>query len=240
MGTKIQWTDEKWNPVTGCDPISEGCEHCYAKRFALSRLKNNPKYSNGFKVTCHEKELQTPYRWRKPRKVFVCSMADLFHEDVPYEFIDKIFETMIDLDKFTFQILTKRPHPMVRWYDASRTAYFPDNVWAGVSVETQFYLSRRLCGLKKVLAKTNFVSLEPLLGPIDLQEKGWLQFLDWVIVGGETGYGARPMKPEWAMDIRDQCVAAGVPFFFKRMSGEVAWENPYLLDGREWKEFPRR
>jgi protein gp37 len=189
------------------------------------------KYANGFNVTLHEDELDAPRRWRKPRTVFVCSMSDLFH--VPSEFIDRVFATMHECPQHIFQVLTKRARRMARF-----PVEWRPNIWAGVSVENEVEAHRLDALAELAVAETRFVSLEPLLGPVNLADGGHLQWLDWVIVGGESGPNARPMKYTWVRDLRDQCVEAGVPFFFKQWGGPQKQVKPVLLDGKEWREFP--
>lgn len=235
QGTKIEWTEATWNPVTGCTKISAGCANCYAERMA-KRLAamHNPSYRKGFKVTCHPRMLALPEKWRKPRMVFVNSMSDLFHPDVPDTFIDKVFGVMAQATQHTFQILTKRPERMVHRAIQSGLKPWPRNVWVGATIESDRYIERNLI-LKIVPAAVRFLSLEPLLGPLpDLD----LTKISWVIVGGESGPGARPMDPQWVRDIRDQCLAAQVPFFFKQWGGTRKTEAGRLLDGRTWDEMP--
>ena len=238
MPTKISWTDETWSPITGCTPVSVGCQNCYAARMASGRLKNHPHYqgltANGNwtgEVRLNPDMLESPFRWRNPRMCFVCSMSDLFHKDVPDDFIDKVFAAMILAQDHTFQVLTKRPERM-RWYLKDEAHPFL-NVWLGVTVENQETADERIPILLDTPAAVRFVSAEPLLGPLSFRWAKWhkilatepgekinhldgLRMLDWIIVGGESGPKARPMHPKWALDIRDQCVEAGVPFHFKQ------------------------
>jgi len=232
VGSSIEWTQATWNPLTGCNKISPGCKHCYAERLAgRLKLMGQPNYANGFKLTLHEESLAIPLRWKQPRTVFVNSMSDLFHKDVPIEFIQKVFAVMRQARQHSFQILTKRAE---RLLELSSEIEWPDNVWMGVSVENQKYRFRidhlRLSG-----AVTKFLSLEPLLGPLPRLD---LVGIDWVIVGGESGPGARPMAAHWVTDIRDQCLDAGVPFFFKQWGGAVKSKAGRLLEGRTWDEMP--
>jgi protein gp37 len=209
--SSIEWTDATWNPVTGCTKVSPGCKHCYAERLA-SRLKamGNARYADGFNVTLHPDLVELPLRWRRPRRIFVNSMSDMFHEQVPDNFIRHVFETMRRAHWHQFQILTKRS---TRLRTLARTLSWPSNVWQGVSIENADYVSR-VKDLLAVPAAVRFLSVEPLLGPIPrLPLKG----IGWVIVGGESGPKRRPVDPAWERDIRDQCVAAGVAFFFKQM-----------------------
>jgi protein gp37 len=228
----IEWTDATWNPVTGCTKISPGCKHCYAERLAARlHAMGNPRYRNGFKVTLHSDQLTLPLRWKNPRRIFVNSMSDLFHEDVPEEFIHRVFEVMAQAHWHVFQVLTKRAR---RLAELAPRLQWPSNVWQGVSVENARYTSR-VADLVKVPAAVRFLSIEPLLGPIgDLQLKG----ISWVIVGGESGPGHRPIHPEWVRAIRDQCMAAGVAFFFKQWGGLRSKSGGRLLDGRTWNAMP--
>ncbi len=230
--TSIEWTDATWNPATGCTRISAGCAHCYAERMA-KRLKamGQPHYARGFRLTLHEDTLDLPLRWRRPQAVFVNSMSDLFHKDVPEDFILRVFDVMRRADWHVFQVLTKRSErlrgldPLLDW---------PPNVWMGVTVEHADCL-HRLQDLRTTGARVKFVSFEPLLGPVP---RATVRGLDWVIVGGESGPGARPMKSEWARDIRDRCRKAAVPFFFKQWGGVNKKKAGRLLDGRTWDERP--
>ena len=231
-GSKIEWTDATWNPVTGCNKISPGCKFCYAERMA-KRLKATgiSKYRNGFAVTTHDDALDIPLRWRKPRTIFVNSMSDLFHDEVSDGFVHDVFSVMEQAHWHRYQVLTKRPE---RAACLSAELPWPRQIWLGVSVESDRYLDRidllRECG-----AVTKFLSLEPLLGPLpDLNLDG----IDWVIVGGESGPGARPMEAEWARDIQKQCADANVPFYFKQWGGFFKKRNGRELDGRTWEEMP--
>ena len=232
QNSKIEWTESTWNPVTGCTKISPGCKNCYAERMAL-RLKaaGSPNYANGFKVTLHPHALEIPLRWKKHRTIFVNSMSDLFHKDVPFDFISKVFDVMRRASHHRFQILTKRSD---RLLELSPRLTWPRNVWMGVTVENADS-SFRIENLKQTNAATKFISFEPLLDPIlDIDLRG----IDWVIVGGESGPGARPMEPQWAIDIRDQCLNANVPFFFKQWGGVNKKKNGRKLDGRIWNQTP--
>lgn len=234
MGSKssIEWTESTWNPVTGCSKISAGCQHCYAERMAL-RLKamGQPNYVNGFEVTMHEQMLELPLKWKKPQMIFVNSMSDLFHSEIPVEFIFKVFDVMHRAHWHTFQILTKRAE---RLEEISSQLTWTPNIWMGVSVENAQYVSR-MDNLRNTGAKTRFVSFEPLLAPIpDLNLKG----IDWAIVGGESGPGARPLKEEWVLEIRDKCFENKVPFFFKQWGGTNKKKNGRLLEGRTWDGKP--
>jgi len=230
--SSIEWTDATWNPLTGCTKVSPGCKHCYAERMA-KRLQamGQPNYANGFELTLHEDKLEEPLSWRKPRAVFVNSMSDLFHHDVPDEFIQRVFAVMRQASWHRFQVLTKRSGRLARM---SNEIDWPANVWMGVSVENADYLFR-VDHLRQAGAAVKFVSAEPLLGPLSGLD---LTGIDWVIVGGESGPGARPMKPEWVTDIRDRCVAAGVAFFFKQWGGVNKARTGRVLEGRTWDEMP--
>jgi len=228
----IEWTESTWNPVTGCTKISPGCAHCYAERIAL-RLKamGQPNYANGFKVTLHENALNIPLHWKKPQIVFVNSMSDLFHEDVPLSFILRVFDVMQKASRHNFQVLTKRAERLVQ---LAPKLPWPENVWIGVSVENQDYV-RRIDLLREVNASVRFLSLEPLLGPIPKMN---LHKIDWVIAGGESGPKARLMKPEWIQDILVQCRNANVPFFFKQWGGRNKKKSGRLLNGKTYSEMP--
>jgi len=228
----IEWTDATWNPVTGCTKISPGCKHCYAERLAVRlHAMGNPRYRRGFEVTLHEDQLSLPLRWKQPRRIFVNSMSDLFHDEVPDAFIVRAFEVMRSAHWHTFQALTKRAERLNAL--APRLSWAP-NVWQGVSVESSRYVSRIDC-LREVPAAVRFLSIEPLLGPLP---RLVLDGIDWVIVGGESGPGHRPPRPEWIREIRDQCQDAGVAFFFKQWGGRTPKSGGRTLDGREWDGFP--
>jgi protein gp37 len=234
MGAKssIEWTESTWNPVTGCTKISPGCDHCYAERLALRlQAMGQPNYANGFDLTLQEHMLELPLRWKLPQVIFVNSMSDLFHKDVSNEYIHKVFNVMKRASHHRFQVLTKRSHRLSR---LSSVLSWQPNIWMGVSVETQKY-TFRIDHLRETGAHIKFLSLEPLLGPLtNLNLRG----IDWVIVGGESGPAARPMSREWVLDIRDQCKAAGVPFFFKQWGGTNKKRAGRLLDNRTWDEMP--
>ncbi|HLW67366.1 MAG TPA: phage Gp37/Gp68 family protein [Gemmataceae bacterium] len=231
--TSIEWTEATWNPLTGCTKISPGCTHCYAERMALRlRAMGQANYANGFDLTLHKHMLEVPLRWKKPRFIFVNSMSDLFHRDVPEEFIFRVFDVMRRASQHTFQVLTKRSD---RLAELSARIDWPENVWMGVSVENADY-SFRIDHLRQTGAKVRFLSVEPLLGSIPNLD---LQGIDWVIVGGESGPGARPMQAEWVRDIRDQCRRAGVAFFFKQWGGVNKARTGRELDGRTWDEMPK-
>ncbi|MBE9473765.1 MAG: phage Gp37/Gp68 family protein [Chloroflexi bacterium] len=228
----MEWTESTWNPITGCTKISLGCKNCYAERMAL-RLKamGQPNYVNGFKLTLQPHALKLPLTWKKPQMIFVNSMSDLFHEAVPIEFIQNVFDVMRDASWHTFQVLSKRSK---RLYDLDEFIDWPENVWMGVSVENKDY-NFRIDHLRNTCSHIKFLSLEPLLGPLpNLNLKG----INWVIVGGESGPRARPIREEWILDIRDQCLLSGVPFFFKQWGGIRKKNNGRELDGRTWDEMP--
>jgi protein gp37 len=232
--SKIEWTDSTWNPVTGCTKISTGCANCYAERYAI-RLKaaHNPSYKNGFNLTLHEHLLDLPLKWHKPRNIFVNSMGDLFHKSVPDEYIYKVFDIMNKANWHRFQILTKRSQRVLQLNPKLKWAA---NIWMGVSIEDSEHLYRAQ-NLKQTDSVIKFISFEPLLGSVnDLKLAG----IDWVIVGGESGPGARPMKPEWVVSVRDQCQISNVPFFFKQCGGVRRKKAGRELDGRTWDEMPYR
>jgi protein gp37 len=233
LGSSIEWTEATWNPVTGCDKLSPGCKHCYAERMALRlRAMGQARYADGFDLTLHEDVLELPLRWTRPQTIFVNSMSDLFHKNVPFAFIERVFNTMAQATWHRFQVLTKRSE---RLSELGSRLKWPENVWMGVSVESEKYLSR-IDGLRATPARVRFLSLEPLLGP--LSELA-LHDIDWVIVGGESGPGARPMRPEWVREIRDTCLSMGVPFFFKQWGGVQKGRNGRTLDGRTWDDVPQ-
>ena len=234
MGSKsaIEWTQATWNPVTGCTKISPGCKHCYAERMA-TRLQamGQPRYGNGFRVTLHADLVDLPRRWWAPHLIFVNSMSDLFHEAVPEKFIRRVFDTMVACPHHTFQILTKRS---LRLAELASQLPWPRHIWMGVSVEHQRYTHRIAC-LRQTDAQVKFLSLEPLLGPLPNLD---LQDIDWVIVGGESGPGARPMDLSWVTDLRDQCQQAKIPFFFKQWGGVHKGKTGRMLEGRIWDQMP--
>lgn len=228
----IEWTESTWNPTTGCNKISPGCTHCYAERFA-ERWRGIPghPYEQGFDVKIWPERLSMPLSWKKPRLVFVNSMSDLFHEEIPEDFIKDVFSVMKKANWHQFQLLTKRPIRMLEI--ASYIEEWPTNVWAGVSVESQAWMWRTEI-LKEIPARVRFLSCEPLLGPLKLS----LDNLHWIIVGGESGVGARPMNIEWVRDIRNQCLKANVPFFFKQWGGVQKKRHGRELDAQVWDELP--
>jgi protein gp37 len=228
----IEWTESTWNPVTGCTKMSAGCKNCYAERMAC-RLKamGQKNYRNGFKVTEHPHMLEVPLSWKKPQVVFVNSMSDLFHKDVSVNFIQSVFDVMRRASWHTFQVLTKRSG---RLRQLNARISWPTNVWMGVSVENDRHLNR-VDDLRETGAHVKYLSLEPLIGPISKLD---LRGIHWVIVGGESGPGARPMCREWVDHIRAQCVIDDIPFFFKQWGGFNKKRNGRLLDGRVWDEMP--
>lgn len=232
QNSSIEWTEATWNPVTGCTKISPGCKHCYAERMA-KRLKamGQRRYRNGFDVTLQDDVVELPLRWKKPRVIFVNSMSDMFHKEVPLEFIRRCFDVMEQASQHTFQVLTKRPE---RAAELAHELPWPGNVWMGTSVENADY-TWRIDELRRIDAAIQFLSIEPLLGPIpDLLLDG----IHWVIVGGESGPGARPMEEEWVLEIRDQCVEARVPFFFKQWGGVNKKRTGRRLRGQIWEQLP--
>lgn len=230
--SSIEWTEATWNPVTGCVKISPGCKHCYAERLA-GRLKamGSPRYASGFETAFHPEALLAPTRWKRSRMIFVNSMSDLFQDEVPLSFIKQVFEVMEACPQHTFQVLTKRPH-LAR--AASTELPWPPNVWMGTSVEHPDYL-HRVRELQQVPAAVRFLSLEPLLARFP---RLTLSGIHWVIVGGESGPGARPIEPEWVREIRRHCERSQVAFFFKQWGGVNKKRTGRLLDGRTWDEFP--
>lgn len=232
--SKIEWTQCSWNPVTGCTKVSAGCLNCYAERMA-KRLKamGQARYKNGFKVTLHPEALKEPYGWKKSRVVFVNSMSDLFHKEIPKDFIQRVFETMNENPQHTFQILTKRSKrlrelaPLLNW---------SENIWMGVTVEDNENVGR-IEDLREVAAVVRFLSMEPLIGPVPDLELGGI---DWVIVGGESGPGARPMQEEWVLSVKEKCEEANVPFFFKQWGGVNKKKAGRLLLGKTWDAYPEK
>jgi protein gp37 len=230
--TTIEWTDATWNPVRGCTKVSPGCKNCYALRFA-ERFRGVPghPFESGFDLRLVPEKLEEPLRWRAPRRIFVNSMSDLFHERIPVDYIRRVFDVMGRARRHQFQVLTKRSARLV---ELAADLPWHDNVWMGVSVENQRYAARARA-LAYVPARVRFLSVEPLIGPIpDLPLDG----IHWVIVGGESGWQHRPIREEWVRDIRDQCEARDVPFFFKQWGGRFPKSGGRELDGREWSEFP--
>lgn len=232
--SKIEWTEATWNPVTGCTKISDGCYNCYAFRMA-KRLKamGNVKYKNGFNVTLHPDLIERPLKWKKPKCIFVNSMSDLFHSDVPESFIIKVFNTMNKASWHIYQILTKRTNRLI---NISKKLKWSTNIWQGVTVESNKYLSR-IDDLRYVPANVKFISFEPLISKINTKKLD-LNNIDWVIVGGESGPGARDMKKEWVKNIRDKCIQENIPFFFKQWGGFNKKKNGRVLEGKTWSQYP--
>jgi protein gp37 len=246
--TGIEWTDATWNPVTGCTRVTAGCDHCYAATLAENRLRkvylartpvvDTPEHRvDPFAVRLWLERLADPARWRERRMVFVNSMSDLFHADIPDSFVRRVFEVMLSVDRHIYQVLTKRPARALRFFrqnvDLFPEGLVPEHIWMGTSVERVDVLYR-VGHLRQVPARVRFLSCEPLLGPLGLELEG----IHWVIVGGESGRGFRPMVLEWARDIRDQCLRSGVPYFFKQVGGYTPKAGGRWLDGMEWNEFP--
>ena len=267
MPSKIEWTEETWSPVTGCSPVSEGCVNCFAASIA-KRFWKDRKFSE---VKCHPGRLSQPMKWKKPRKIFVCSMSDLFHPEVPFSFIREIWNITAKCPQHTFMLLTKRPERMLKFtkwmagWDHISIAEWPRNCWLGVTAENQEQADKRIPILLEIPAAVRFVSVEPMLGAVDLRSLKSLELpgclthdallgrnihhdddmnwtdgerLDWVICGGESGPKARPMHPDWARSLRDQCVSAGVSYFLKQMHIDGKLVKMPELDGREWNETP--
>jgi protein gp37 len=234
MGTNtaIEWTESTWNPVTGCTKISAGCAHCYAERMARRlQAMGQVNYRNGFDVATHENMLDRPLKWRKPQGIFVNSMSDLFHEDVPTDFILRVFDVMRQAHWHRFQVLTKRS---TRLRELSPILEWRPNIWMGVTVESADHI-HRIDDLRQTKAAVKFLSVEPLLGPIPTLD---LTGIDWVIAGGESGPGARPMDKDWVTGIRDRCLESGVPFFFKQWGGVNKKRAGRTLEGRTWDQKP--
>jgi len=232
--SNIEWTQITWNPVTGCDKISPGCKFCYAESFA-KRLQGMgvEKYANGFKLTLQPESLNDPFKYKKSRVFFVNSMSDLFHKDIPVEYIRRVFKVMNENPQHVFQILTKRAN-ILRYYDSEGWLDWSHNIWMGVSVENQTFTGR-IDLLRQTKAKVKFLSCEPLIGALPGLN---LHGIDWVIVGGESGRNPREMKPEWAEDIKEQCVNAGVAFFFKQWGGRNKKKAGRMLGGKTWSQMP--
>ncbi len=232
----IEWTDATWNPVTGCTKISAGCDHCYAERFAerFRDVKGHP-FENGFDLTLRPERLEYPLKWRQPRMIFVNSMSDLFHKEVPTDFVERVFVTMEKANWHTYQVLTKRSPRMRNFVNARyRGGRAPAHIWLGTSLEDGTQLSR-LRHVQAMNASVRFLSIEPMLGPVGKLD---LQGIDWVIVGGESGPGFRPIEADWIREVRDQCVEAGVAFFFKQWGGIRPKSGGREFDGRTWNEYP--
>ena len=232
--SNIEWTEATWNPLTGCSKISPGCKNCYAEKLSYRLQKMGAhNYRNAFQLTLHESAIETPLKWKKPRIIFVNSMSDLFHKDVPVSFIKKVFKVMNDCPQHQFQVLTKRGE---RLEEIAPELKWTDNIWMGVSVENSNYKTR-IDNLLSTKAKIKFLSLEPLLGPLSRFK---LKGIDWVIVGGESGPKARPMDESWVIQIRDQCLKKKVPFFFKQWGGVQKHRTGRTLQGRTWDQMPQQ
>jgi len=230
--TKIEWTQDSWNPTTGCDKISSGCLNCYAEKMSFRLQKmGSPKYADGFNLRTHPNALLEPYKWKKSRMVFVNSMSDLFHENVPFEFIEAVFKVMNENPSHIFQILTKRGYILEKY---SQKLSWSKNIWMGVTVEDRSAIAR-IDALRNTGAYIKFLSCEPLLSDLEQID---LRSIDWVIVGGESGTNARPMSESWVQNILKQCKAADIPFFFKQWGGFNKKKNGKLLNGRTYQEMP--
>ncbi len=247
----IEWTDATWNPVTGCSKISPGCKFCYAERLARRlQVMGNPRYTNGFAVTLHADQLALPLRWRTPKRIFVNSMSDLFHDEVPFEFVDRVFDVIERAPRHVFQILTKRPERLVEWHQIrSASRAIPVNAWLGVSIESGRYIARADV-LRRMDVAVRFISAEPLLGSLaELNLSG----ISWLIVGGESGgspgralvrretgkWSVKPLALGWVAELRDMCRTAGVAFFFKQWGGRTPKSAGRDLDGQTWSEYPQ-
>lgn len=230
--TSIEWTEVSWNPTTGCTKLTAGCKNCYAEKMA-HRLKamGLTKYANEFNLTLHEETLKEPYHWKKPRIIFVNSMSDLFHEEIPFEFIAKVFKVMNDNPIHVFQVLTKRAELLFKYH---KKLNWTDNIWMGVTVEDK-KTTNRIDSLRKTGAKLKFLSCEPLLTALPNLN---LQGIDWVIVGGESGINSRPIQEEWVLDIQQQCKEYEIPFFFKQWGGRNKKKNGKLLKGKIYQAMP--
>jgi protein gp37 len=236
--SRIEWTDTTWNPVTGCTKISAGCDNCYAARFS-ERFRGVPghPFENGFDLTIRPNRLLQPLAWKRPRMIFVNSMSDLFHKAVPKDHIARVFDTMEQADRHIYQVLTKRSSLLQKFINERyKTRAAPPHIWFGVSVENAQTTSR-ISHLQKANAGIRFLSVEPLIGPVGKLD---LSGINWVIVGGESGPGARPMQTHWAIDVRNQCLHAKVAFFFKQWGGRSPKSGGRLLEGKEWNEFPMK
>ena len=232
----IEWTNSTWNPVTGCTKVSAGCDHCYAERLSerFRGVEGHP-FETGFDLTLRPDRLEQPTHWRRPQLIFVNSMSDLFHKDIPTEYIERVFDTMERADWHIYQVLTKRSSLMRRFVQGRyRGRAAPPHIWLGVSIENNAALTR-LRHLKQTNASVRFVSFEPLLGPMGTVD---LEDIHWVIAGGESGPGARPVQAEWVRELRDQCQAQRVAFFFKQWGGRTPKSGGNTLDGRQWLEYP--
>lgn len=234
--SQIEWTDATWNPVSGCTKISSGCDHCYAERFSerFRGVKNHP-FEHGFDLTLKPSRIEQPVRWKKPRMIFVNSMSDLFHKKIPKEYLDQIFDVMEGEDQHIYQVLTKRSSLLRNYVNVRyRSSVAPAHIWFGVSIESPSFLVR-LQHLDQTSAPVKFVSFEPLLdriGDVDLSR------INWAIVGGESGPGARPIRSQWIRELRDQCLDQDVAFFFKQWGGRTPKAHGNEIDGRQWLQFP--
>lgn len=234
--SEIEWTDATWNPVTGCTKVSAGCDNCYAERLSerFRGVKNHP-FERGFELTLRPERLEQPLLWKRPRMIFVNSMSDLFHKNVPTSYIDRVFTTMENASQHIFQVLTKRSSLMRNYVNARYGSQeVPQHIWLGVSIESPKVLVR-LRHLQQTRASVRFVSFEPLLARIGRVD---LSGIAWAIVGGESGHGARPMQPEWVRELRDQCLEQRVAFFFKQWGGRTPKAGGNTIDGRRWLDFP--
>lgn len=231
--TAIEWTDATWNPTSGCTKVSPGCAHCYAEILTLRFHRGGPYLPGKTAIHMHYSRLNLPLTWHAPKKIFVNSMSDLFHEDIPLSFIKRVFSTMVEAKQHTFQILTKRAERLAKVADKLPWA---DNIWMGVSVENQYWANDRIPFLITVPAAVRFLSCEPLLRPVNLEP--FLQNLQWVIVGGESGFKARPIERAWVISMRDQCLHSRTPFFFKQWGGVTSKSGGRVLDGQIWDQMP--
>ena len=232
--TGIEWTDATWNPVTGCTKVSPGCAHCYAEAITLRFKRGGPFLPGKTTIRLHWDRLDDPAKWRSPRRVFVNSMSDLFHEEVPFEFVREVFQRMKTFPTHTYQVLTKRPERMLEYVRWTGNAAWPDHIWAGVSVENQYWADRRIPLLRQVPCTVRFLSCEPLLKALQLDLAG----IQWVIVGGESGPRARKMEESWVIDIKEQCEQTSVAFFFKQWGGRTSKAGGRRLLEREWSAMP--
>jgi len=231
--SKIEWTDNTWNPVSGCTEVSQGCDHCYARTFS-ERFRGVPghPFEQGFDLRLFPSRLAYPLKWRKPRRIFVNSMSDLFHKDVPDSYIKQVFEVMVKADWHIFQILTKRPRRLAR---LAAELPWPSHIWMGVSIESDTYVWRADY-LRQVPSAVRFISAEPLLAPLPTLN---LEGIHWLISGGESGYGFRPCDPDWVRELRDRCLREGVAFFHKQWGGRTSKAGGRILDGRTWDQYPQ-
>ena len=231
--TKIRWTTHTWNPVTGCTQVSPGCDSCYALRIAEQK-RGTAAFPNGFDLQLRPHKLRDPLKWKTPARIFVNSMSDLFHKDIPDDYLRQVWETMVEADHHQFQVLTKRAHRMAHKIRALDLP-LPSHIWLGVSTENQAMADSRIPALLDIPVPIRFVSVEPLLDSVDLSP--WIDELQWVIVGGESGPGRRPMDYDWARVIRDQCKAASVSFFYKQGNAHLS-DRDKVLDGETYDEYP--